>query len=432
MHFACAPLNRRDLLAFALVFSLALAPRIAWVLLVRPDLSMDNDTGIYDFFGQRIAAGDGYVHPDGTPAAFWPVGYPATLGAVYAVFGHSVDAARLLNVLADSATAGLVYLLARRWLAPRPAAVPGLIYAVLPGAIGFTGLLLSESLFTFLLTASLAHLAWMRQPSTGRAVVFGVLVAAATYVRGVAVGLPLVAVFWLLSSGERFRPAVRSGGVAALVLVALSLPWAVRNSVRLGTPVYLSTNAGIDFWMGHHEGADGGLRFDQLVGLALPYDDLPRSEWEVEVSRAGLRKGLSFAATHPADEARLAWAKVRRLYEDDADALRWTDGWHGESETLSSSERRTLFVLFDSAWLALAVFSIAGLTLGLRRKTWGGPTVVVLAYWTLAHVVFFAEPRFHAPVLPVMALLAGTALVAAFERLRVLSRPRSVSGSGRR
>jgi hypothetical protein len=57
---------------------------------------------------------------------------------------------------------------------------------------------------------------------------------------------------------------------------------------------------------------------------------------------------------------------------------------------------------------------LALLALGVRR--WFSlrePAKVLLLslvlYWTLIHLAFFGDPRFHAPILPVIALLVAIA-----------------------
>ncbi|MDE3094978.1 MAG: hypothetical protein KGK07_03145, partial [Chloroflexota bacterium] len=40
----------------------------------------------------------------------------------------------------------------------------------------------------------------------------------------------------------------------------------------------------------------------------------------------------------------------------------------------------------------------------------------LVAYWTLVHVAFFADPRFHAPITPVLCLWAAVALSWIVER----------------
>jgi hypothetical protein len=42
----------------------------------------------------------------------------------------------------------------------------------------------------------------------------------------------------------------------------------------------------------------------------------------------------------------------------------------------------------------------------------------LVAYWTLAHIAFFGDPRFHAPVVPVVAVFAGVGLSETADRSR--------------
>ncbi len=407
--------GRRDALYVGVIVLTAFGIRLAWALLVRPHVALVNDAGYYDFFGESIARGDGYVRPDGSPTAFWPVGYPAVLGVLYAVFGHSLLAAKLLNVLLDSATAGLVYLLARHWLGQRASAAAGTIYALLPGAIGFTSLTLSEPLFTFLFVLALVVLSRMR-PDSGvfpGALLFGGVAAAAVYTRGQGLVLPVAAFGWLLAVGFGPRRALGYAGVAVAVVVLLAVPWSVRNSVRLGEPLFLSTNLGLNVWTGHHAGADGGLDYFQQIDFAARFQELPMPDQELAWNREGLRDGLDYALGHPAEEVRLSVDKVIRLYENDRDAIFWNDET-ANAPIFSSVERDRLGLLFDGCYFALGAAALAGLALGLAlRAEWARAIAVVLAFWTLSHVAFFAEPRLHVPVLPLLAVLAGALAPAA-------------------
>jgi hypothetical protein len=168
------------------VLALALSLRLAWVVSVEPAGGLVNDAGYYDAFARGIAAGRGYALPDGTPTAFWPVGYPATLAALYTAFGSGRAVAVGFNVVVETVTVALLYLLARRWFPHRTALRATAIYAVLPGAATFTSLTLSEPWFTCLFVTALTALAWAdRQAQIWRwAVLFGLIAAAATYVRG--------------------------------------------------------------------------------------------------------------------------------------------------------------------------------------------------------------------------------------------------------
>ncbi|HEY8490051.1 MAG TPA: glycosyltransferase family 39 protein [Dehalococcoidia bacterium] len=404
------------------VLALALVLRLAWVLLVEPPVSIVNDTGQYDAFAQNIAQGRGYVTLNGHPTAFWPVGYPAILAAVYLVFGHSVLAGRLLNVALGAATVGLLYLFVRRWWGDRPAALAAsAVLALMPGPITFASLLLSETLFTALLVGSLTVLAWRGpggQVGLGQAVLFGVVAAAAAYVRGQALLLPLVAVGWLVLAGRPWRQSLRFGGLALAVVLLLTLPWAVRNTVRLGEPTFLSTNVGIDLWVGHHEGASGGLDFLDQVAYAARFDHLPPVEAELAINRQGTRDALAYALSHPLDEARLAVLKFVRLYGDDADGLRWNE-YYGEHPVFHGYWRWVAYGTVDLFYWLTGALALGGLIVGLRRRfRQFAPLALLFVYWTAVHIAFFAEPRFHVPVLPLFAALAAWAAVTAVRAKR--------------
>ncbi|HXH20827.1 MAG TPA: hypothetical protein VNN10_02270, partial [Dehalococcoidia bacterium] len=54
----------------------------------------------------------------------------------------------------------------------------------------------------------------------------------------------------------------------------------------------------------------------------------------------------------------------------------------------------------------------AGLTVMLSRRARGAglPLVLVVVFWTLAHVAFFGQPRYLLPVVPLLILTCTAAL----------------------
>jgi 4-amino-4-deoxy-L-arabinose transferase-like glycosyltransferase len=404
--------HRSDLAAPLAVFGLALAVRLAFIALVQPDVNLGNDAGQYDAFARAIASGRGYVTPDGEPTAFWPVGYPAFLAFLYLLFGQSVVVGQLANAFIDACTAVLVLLIGRQWLSYSGGLVAGSAYALFPGAIGFTALTLSETLFTALLAASILVLALNQSSeriSRSWILAFAGLVTAATYVRGIGLLLPVIAAAWL-AMAARWNVAARFGLAAVALVLLLSLPWAVRNSVRLGGVTYLSTNLGQDLRTGHNPNATGGLDFQEQLAWAFQFTDMPPVEAELAKNRQGLREGLRYALAHPLHEVELSARKVARLYRDDADSLRWVEHY-GVHPVFGEKTRKGLYAVFNGYYYLVGAAAAIGLFLGLReRAPWALLALLLVAYWTVVHIVFFAEPRFHAPLLPVLSLLAASAI----------------------
>jgi hypothetical protein len=238
----------------------------------------------------------------------------------------------------------------------------------------------------------------------------------ASLVRGLALLLPIVlAPFWWRATGDARWVAVRVV-VVGMLIAAMVAPWTMRNYVESDALVLISSNAGVDFYIGHSDGADGrGRIVDELV---FRYPELPPAEAEAQVNRDGFREGIEWALRHPVDEIELAFRKTFFLWYRDDEGLRWNDG-HGESEIMPAGVRDAMIVLSNVYYWAVMAAAAAGAVILLRRYrdqpvTW--MLLSLVAYWTLAHIAFFGDPRFHAPVVPVVAVLAGVAVGAVITR----------------
>jgi hypothetical protein len=203
--------------------------------------------------------------------------------------------------------------------------------------------------------------------------------------------------------------------VGALTLLVIA-PWTLRNWHVSGSPVLISTNAGVNFYIGHSPGADGAGRIvDELV---FRYPELPQSEAEARINGDGFREGLRYAAHHPVREVTLSAKKVWWLYYRDDEGLRWTDG-HGERHVMPDGVRSALAALSNAYYWLLIALALFGVRRWLSARDPARVLLVaVVAYWTLVHVAFFADPRFHAPVVPVLCVWAacGVNAIASFAR----------------
>jgi 4-amino-4-deoxy-L-arabinose transferase-like glycosyltransferase len=416
---------RRHGLAIGLILVVALALRVTWVAFVHPDPVADgrfDDTAWYRVAAHYFANGDGYVNPfTGTPTAAWPPGYPVALGSVFALFGEGVHQTAALNIALSLATIVVVYAIALRLFDRPTAVIAASALAVWPGQIYFSSLALSEALFTFLF--ALGVLLLLAVPSARRRRLpliagFGAVVALAALTRGQALLLiPLAVLAWALA-GIRWKAAIGWGILAAFVTAAALAPWVIRNEQKLGSPVIIATNLGPNVWIGHHEGASGGM---YVEGGALPQPDhtgLTQPEIEVAADRIALRKGLAYMLTHPRDELRLSAIKIRALYASDATALDWNSaydrGYYGSD--VAEARLRGAANVF---WFAAMAFAGVGLLASWHRlrDAFALLPLLVLA-WTATHLLFFGDPRFHYPVVFIFAIVAARGLIFAAETAR--------------
>ena len=403
---------------------LAAIPRIVWCAFVRPDPTDGrfDDTGWYRGAAHYLARGEGYLNPfSGTPTAGWPPGYPATLGATFKLFGEGIWQTQALNIAAAVLTVLVVYAIGCLMFDRRTAFIAAAALAVWPGQVYFSSLGLSEPLFTLLFTAGIWLMLLAPVTSGGwRAIVlltFGFVLGLATLTRGQALLLlPVGVAFWCIA-GIRWRPAIAWGILSALVVIVVLAPWVARNERQLGSPVIIATNVGANVWLGHHEGSTGRMQ----TSAEVPLPDragLTQPEYEVEGNDLLHRKGLRFMVTHPADEGRLSAIKVRAMYESDATALDWNaayeDGFYA-TDSLEWALRR-----FANVWWFTAI-ALSGIGLLAARARFAGPVgllPLLVGVWTLTHLLFFGDSRFHYPIVFVFALLGARGAVAMYEVLR--------------
>ncbi len=396
------------------VFGLALTLRCAWILAHRAGSTVLTfpDEEQYWRLARSVAGGHGLVDEFGYRATFMPL-YPAFL-SLFADRPHGMLLARLAQATVGAAAVFPIYALARRLAGRRAAATTALLVAADPFLIfGFSNLLLTETIFTTILCAALA-VAWpdvgaaamhvrprptdsaYRDRSEGqthpslRAILAGVLFAAAVYVRpSIAAFVPIWAVVSSLVARPR-APAVRSGVIAVVTVILLLLPWAVRNRVVLGQWVWLTTRSGISLYDGLGPRATGAS--DLAYTKTMPnVNGLSETQWNAYFTRESWR----IARDDPARVLTLARAKFGRM-------------WSFVPNEPGS--RTPLKMAVSAAWMTLV---LAAALIGAFRIRRGRDILLLLlpaVYLTLLHMIYVGSVRYRVPAMPLIYVLSGWAI----------------------
>ena len=393
------------LLALAAIVVLAAAVRLWWVSYAQTEPVWPYDPWTYNRLAVSLAHGGGFVHENGDPTACCPPGYPGILAAVYWVVGDRPLAAELLNVAAGALSVALLYFIASSLFGRATGLVAALALAVFPSHILYTSQLHTEVVFTALLLGALCLLLLAggggRRPWVLLGLA-GLVLGAATLVRPVALPLVAVAPLALRMSGASWGRCLRGGALVAVFALALVAPWVARNAVRVGVPA-ISTNVGINFWIGNHPDASGAFVMPPAYLFPRVSDFLTEQERQ-DYSR-GLELGWRYLREEPLEALALLPLKLQKLYTDDAEAVTTAENW-GDTAFLSEGGRRTLRLLTDGFYWFVAAGAVASLPRSGRRG-WRTFALCFFAVWTATHLLFFTEARFHVPVTPLMAAMAA-------------------------
>ncbi|MCM2266172.1 MAG: methyltransferase domain-containing protein [Elusimicrobiales bacterium] len=373
-----------------LFFWLGLAAllRLAWVLKTGTGgLSPD----AYDWLNTawRIASGEGFG------GSWRPPGYAFYLAGVFAVFGKSVMAAKLLNVLLGTATVLLAYLAAGRLFDGRTARITAALMSFYPYFIAYTGDLLSETFLTFILSAAVYALARAgERASLPNLAAAGVVMGFTALTKSTTLPFLLLACGWLWWQSGKLKAALLAGLFTALAI----MPWTLRN--------YL-----------HHDG--------YVMPVSTPWYTFygSCSDAAVRVEMMGEQDSPQIAQISPKD-----WDYVTNLPLPERDkycrekSLEWL---RENPDTFSyllylrALHFWRLYPMMAYKWQKYAAMATSGLyiplcflgillSLGALRKT--SLLIGLLLLYTLVHMLFVVTLRYRVPVDPYIIMFAAYAL----------------------
>lgn len=410
------------------IVAVGLGLRAGWGLAVLDSLPQDFASGDqygYVRYGREIAAGEGYVsYTAGTPTAYYPVGYPALLAAVFwtaARLPFAVDlpdAVALVHAVLGSVAVAAVWMLGRRAVSPTAGLVAAGVVALHPDLVAYTASYALETAFLGFAMGALAVIAghdWATgAPSRNRCLAFGGVLALTTLIRPFALPFVLAVAVAVVLAGAGWRRAAGAVGWALLVVVVVLVPWTIRNAVQLDAFVPISTNLGDTACMARFVGSDGGFAWASHEWCADP--TLP----DVERSAENLRLASEFVREHPDEELRLVGRRLAKMFEHGHSGVFEAD--HSGRAPLDDDLRSMVEDLSDGWLVASLVLGLPGLLLVATRRWRANPgrALILLPALTLFVIPLglWGNPRFAMPLAPFLALGVGCSVSAAVGALR--------------
>lgn len=371
--------------------------------------------GTYEYreIALNVAQGHGFVlRPGDLPILYRPPLYIYFLAGIYAIFGDHHLPVVIVQALLGAATAVVAYRIGNRLFGEPIGVGTAVLVTVHPLMWYNAGRVMTETLFTFLLSLVVLLLVEVVQGG-GRRVppALGVAVGLASLCRATFQFFPLALLSvacWPAalgpSMGERFRRA----GVAAACAIVVIFPWSVRNAVVSGGYLIpIDTSGGYTLWVGNARLTDGldddGLTPEGLGAMKVALASLLgvdpaspkvrdgrilRQAWSPEGNVLLFREALSEVAAHPLTSAWLALKKLGRFW------------FH-----LMRQENRRLQPVVVALQLVVLVPAVLGAVLAVRRRLPVLPLFLVMGYLIVLHMAATANARYSVPILPYLIML---------------------------
>jgi tetratricopeptide (TPR) repeat protein len=398
-----------------IIFLLALGVRVLYIFQI-DDSPLFNHPPVdgltYLQHAAKLAAGNWLG--SGEPPFWQPPLYPYLLGLHRVLFADQIFySLRFFQIIIGSLTCVLIWFVGRRLFrhAPMVAAVAALAGALYGPLIFFDGEVLPATLATFLILAGLVLLLrCLDKPSAMRfgvpGVVFGL--AALTVATVLTFVLAAAAFIWLHTRWQYALAQRIRWPLAFLVGVALVItPVTLRNVFIGGDDVLISSNAGINFWVGNNADYDDAVN----IRPGWEWDDLlarPRMEAFLERPSAAsnffMWDSWKYISAQPLDYARLL-ARKTFLF------------WHGEEIGRNQNIyfwRNYSPILAITLWKNFVAFpfglvgplALLGLIVAVRRRGISLPVTFIIVY-ALSVVAFFIMARYRVPMIPLLLVYAA-------------------------
>ncbi len=412
----------------------------------------------HDFWARALLSGD-WTPPTGVTDPqiphrpyFRPPGYPFFLAAGYALAGPSYVWPRVVQMLLGLASCLLLYRLARRGFGAAAALSTTALAAVYWAFIFFEGELMAVGLLIFLMLVLLnLAVGWIDAFTMRSALGVGAVLGLTILVRPNAAVLAPVLLLWAgwlawrrRGQSPLWRQRLLWPTVVFLASAALTtLPATLRNVAVAQDWVWITSNAGVNLFVGNHPESNGfqaGVsELGAISGLESGWDsfDYPliaagveqlvgRPLKDSEVSGYFTGRALEYAVSQPRAVLGLMLKKL---------ALFWGPAEISNNKVIHFERRSSSTLRFGPSFATVLALALAGLLFlfyrslrsepssapetaaASRRLELGVLLLLVVAGYCASFLPFFVSARFRAPIIPVLMVFAGHALAELWRAL---------------
>jgi hypothetical protein len=201
-------------------------------------------------------------------------------------------------------------------------------------------------------------------------------------------------------------------------VMALTIPWSIRNSLLYGQFVFVESSLGFNFYLGYHP--EGTGTFDSPIAVEflerIGAFDQPNLETEKAGHNIGMEEGVRFIKEDPARAAWLLLSKLSHFLRLDKRVLLYfySNNFLGELPPLLLG---LLFLVLCLPWVVVLLLSVPGMALTSPNKEMA-LVYFLFAYLAGVHMLTMAESRFHLVLVSFLTVFAaqGTALLTRLRR----------------
>lgn len=384
------------------IIMLGIILRFAYLFLLHPPLSWA-DASLYDTVAWNFSQGDGYSYSptENEPFAMREPGYIIFfLAPIYFVFDHSVFAVQIFQIIISAFIIFLTYLIAKEILPKKISLLPAFVMTIWPPMIGYTGEILTEIYFTFLLLLFVFLLIKaLENPSKKLFFASGLILGLATLARFIMFFFPifLLPVLYLI-----FRNKRKTFTYFLLILIGVAIfvsPWIIRNYIIYDTFILGRLGGGEIYWMGSYVPWDG-----EWFGYIEPFLSLcPKAKSAIEGEKCLTRLAIENIKENPFGVGLIWLKKPLKVFLV-------PEGFEFISTFAAKLKINATFAKMSylSIYLSGVIFAILGLKdLFYTKSKIALSFGILVIYYTLMLLPLNPVFRYQIPLFPILSILAS-------------------------
>lgn len=346
------------------------------------------------------------------PSALLPPIYGVLVAGVFGLLGTdtitSIVLLQLINVLASTASVGVIFLTAQRIAGLKAAWAAALVMLINPLLIGYNSYIWDTDLFA--LCVSLTVYFSYRLGNCGSRfpawmLLFGFWLGGIAQLNpALTLAYPLLVLWPVYRRDERqARLLMRSLGASVIGFIIALTPWTVRNYEQLDRLIYVRDGLMLELWLGACPEADTQPQNVYYARYPLKNETLQRRV--IEIGELAFIDESGLAAKQIISEDPTRFMKLVML--------RFSDYWAGTFFTRASPDHHGLpsdpvrwfgMIFQQIEFLALIIFV-------MYYRRWDLDIMVLITtlfLYSLVYCITHVQVRYRVPMEPVLALLIVT------------------------
>jgi 4-amino-4-deoxy-L-arabinose transferase-like glycosyltransferase len=377
-----------------------------------------SDSKIYNSYALNIIQSNNWI---GDKVFFMSPVYPYFLAVTYKIFGQSLYVVRLIQVFVSSLTILVAYLIGRKLFSKFAGYLSAAIFSVYSTLIFYSGIILSETLQVFVSSLLILFLISDFKDASKKWFVVGIFLGILALFRANILLFALVLIFYLLYrlyyKKGKTDMSFKSVALYVFGMILVIAPITLRNYIVEKDFVLLTSNGGINFYIGNNENSIGvfvtpkEFNFSaDMAGEKFAEKFAQRDLLPSEASSYWYGQGFQFIKENPIAAGYLFLNKIMLFFLP-------------EENPQSSSMDEVFFRENYSRILQLplinfsiiSVLFVFGIILMWKHRSDYTLIYLFIASYLLASIIFFVNGRFRLALLPVIIPVAAFSITNVFE-----------------